>query len=75
MLRHDEVLSRRARGRTSHWNDVRSGLFTRGVKMGARDLSWPEYEVDVLIKARVAGKSDEEIRALVAKLEAERAKI
>ena len=74
MLKQHEVLSRRARGRTSHYYDVKNGLFTRGVRMGAKSLSWPESEVDALIRARVAGKSDDEIRALVAKLEASRAK-
>lgn len=74
MLKHREVLSRRARSRTSHWSDVKSGLFTRPVKMGIRSLSWPEAEVDTLIKARIAGKTDNEIRSLVMRLEADRAR-
>lgn len=74
MLKQSEVLNRRARGRTSHWFDVKNGLFTRPVKMGTKSLSWPESEVDSLIRARVAGKSDDEIRALVASLEAAREK-
>lgn len=35
-------------------------------------VGWPACEVDALIVARIAGKTDEEIRALVAKLEAAR---
>jgi len=37
-----------------------------------RATGTPDNEVDALIAARIAGKTDEEIRALVAKLEAAR---
>uniref|UniRef100_A0A2X0QVD7 Phage transcriptional regulator, AlpA n=1 Tax=Candidatus Nitrotoga fabula TaxID=2182327 RepID=A0A2X0QVD7_9PROT len=40
--------------------------------IGARATGTPDYEVDALIAARIAGKSDEEIRALVIRLEAAR---
>ena len=33
-------------------------------------LGWPESEVSALLSARIAGKSDEEIRVLVGELEA-----
>jgi prophage regulatory protein len=74
MLKLREVLSRRARGCTSHYRDINAGLFTHPVKMGIKSSSWPEAEVEALIRARIAGKSDQEIRTLVAKLEADRAK-
>lgn len=74
MLKLREVLSRRARGTTSHYRDINEGLFTHPVKMGIKASSWPESEVEALIRARIAGKSDDEIRSLVAKLEAARAK-
>jgi prophage regulatory protein len=37
-----------------------------------RAVGWPSEEVQALNAARIAGKSDEEIRALVVKLEAAR---
>lgn len=74
LIKVPEVCNRRARGRASHYEDIARGLFTRPVKMGTRTSSWPEYEVEALIRARIAGKTDDEIRALVAKLEADRAK-
>jgi prophage regulatory protein len=42
--------------------------------MGVKASSWPEAEVEALIRARIAGKTDDEIRSLVAKLESARAK-
>jgi prophage regulatory protein len=42
------------------------------VKIGARAAGWPASEVQALNAARIAGKSDDEIRELVLKLEAAR---
>jgi prophage regulatory protein len=47
-------------------------LWTKPVKLGARSVGWPANEVAALNAARIAGKSNEEIRALVEKLEASR---
>jgi prophage regulatory protein len=35
-------------------------------------VGWPSDEVDAINSARIAGKTDEEIRILVAKMEADR---
>lgn len=48
------------------------GLFVKPVKRSTRGSGYPDYEVDELTAARIAGKTDEEIRALVLKLEAAR---
>lgn len=72
LLKLPEVCERRARGATSHYNDISRGLWTRPVKCGVRSSSWPEHEVEALICARIAGKTDDEIRELVQKLEAAR---
>ena len=47
-------------------------LWTRPVSLGARSVGWPAAEVAALNAARIAGKSDNEIRALVVKLETAR---
>ncbi len=72
ILRLPSVLHGRGRSRSSHYLDMKQGLFTSPVSIGARSVGWPEYEVTTLNAARIAGKTDEEIRALVVKLEAER---
>ena len=51
---------------------IAHGLWTRPVHLGARADSWPSVEVATLNAARIAGKTDDEIRDLVAKLEATR---
>lgn len=68
------VLHERGRSRSSHYLDIQQGLFTRPVQIGPRAVGWPSNEVAALNAARIAGKSDIEIRELVAKLEAARKK-
>lgn len=48
------------------------GLWPKSVRIGSRAVGWPAGEVIALNAARIAGKSDDEIRQLVAKLEAAR---
>lgn len=72
ILRLQPVLDARGKRRSSHYNDVASGLFTRPVKIGPRAAGWPETEVAALQAARIAGKTDDEIKALVRALEAQR---
>ena len=51
---------------------ISQGLWTKPVSLGARAVGWPSDEVEAINAARIAGKTDEEIRVLVAKLEAAR---
>jgi prophage regulatory protein len=54
------------------YNAIREGLWTTGVAIGQRAKGWPDYEVDAIIAARIAGKSDDQIRELVKVLHAKR---
>ncbi len=72
ILRLPAVLRERGRSRSAHYMDIQQGLFTPPVPIGARAVGWPADELAALNAARIAGKSDDEIRALVAKLEAAR---
>lgn len=72
ILRLPAVLRERGRSRSAHYLDIQQGLFTRPVAIGLRAVGWPADEVEALNAARIAGKSDQEIRDLVAKLEAAR---
>ena len=51
---------------------IAQGLWTKQVSLGPRCVGWPAHEVAALNAARIAGKTDEEIRALVVKLETAR---
>jgi prophage regulatory protein len=48
------------------------GVFTHSVSLGGRSVGWPASEVVALNAARMAGKSDAEVRNLVVTLEAAR---
>jgi len=45
---------------------------TPPVKLGERCAAWPLHEIAAINAARIAGKSDEEIRELVTQLEQQR---
>lgn len=72
LLRLPAVLRERGRSRSAHYLDVQNGLFTTQISIGPRAVAWPAHEVATLNAARIAGKSEVEIRELVAKLEAAR---
>ena len=73
ILRKKAVLARTGYTNTPLYGDIAKGLFTEAVKInGRRAAGWPDYEVDQLVAVRIASKTDDEIRALVAKLHAAR---
>jgi len=51
---------------------ISQGLWTKPISLGARTVGWPENEIYALNAARIGGKTDEEIRTLVMKLESAR---
>lgn len=72
ILRLPAVMRERGRSRSAHYFDIQQGLFTHPIRIGLRAVGWPSTEVATLNAARIAGKSEVEIRELVAKLEAAR---
>ncbi len=60
------------RADASVYNAIRAGLFTTGVAIGQRAKGWPDYEAQAIVAARIAGKSDDQIRELVKALHAKR---
>lgn len=72
ILRLPAVKSQSGYSRSTIYLRISQGLWTKQVSLGPRCVGWPSSEVAALNAARIAGKPDEEIRALVAKLEAAR---
>jgi prophage regulatory protein len=60
------------RSHASIYNAIREGLFVKGVPIGQRAVGWPSEEVKAINSARIAGKTDAEIKALVNRLHAKR---
>lgn len=71
-LRIPTVLKRRGVSRSGHYADIKAGLFPKPVPIGLRAVAHPDYEVDALNAAMIAGMSADEVRALVVTLEAAR---
>ena len=74
ILKLPSVVERTGKSRSPIYVDIQLGLLPRPVKLGARAVGWPEHEIDQIIAARIAGKSEKDIRALVERLHAERAR-
>lgn len=70
-----ETLKIRGVSRSGHYHDIASGLYPRRVKTGRRAAADIEHEADAINRARAAGKTEDEIRALVRELEAARAAV
>lgn len=60
------------RSHASIYSAIHAGLWTRPVSIGPRSVGWPADEVNAINAARIAGKSDDEIKALVTRLHAKR---
>lgn len=72
ILRIPAVKSETGLSRSTIYQRIAEGLWTKPVKLGARAVGWPSDEVEAINAARIAGKTNEEVRGLVAKLEAAR---
>lgn len=71
-LKKPEVLKRIPFGSSTLYDKVAEGLFPKPCKLGKRASAWPEYEVDSVCRAMLAGQSEDEMRALVSALHAQR---
>lgn len=72
LLRIPNAPSKTGDSRAMFYQKIKDGLLPRPISNGGRTAAWPSHELDAVIAARIAGKSDDEIRQLVKKLEADR---
>lgn len=63
------------RSDASVYESIKAGLHTTGVAIGKRARGWPDYEVQAIAAARVAGRTDVQIRELVKALHAKRTEL
>ena len=56
------------RSHASIYTAIHAGLFTMPVAIGQRAVGWPSGDVQAINAARIAGKSDADIKALVVQL-------
>lgn len=68
LLKKPDVLKLTAKSNTTHYNDIKAGLMTPPVRLGENSVAWPCDEIEAINRARIAGKSDDEIKTLVSEL-------
>lgn len=72
LVRLPAVIALTGMGRSTVYDAMQRGLFPQPIKLGAKLAAWPRAEIDRINGARIAGKSDAEVKALVAELIAAR---
>lgn len=73
LLRLPQVLARKGNSKSTLYQEIADGVFTPAIKVGRRASLWPDYEVEAINRARIAGRTEEEVKELVARLVKERA--
>lgn len=63
------------RSHASIYTAIQAGVFTMPVRIGQRSVGWPSEEVLAINSARIAGKSEDQIRDLVKTLHAKRTEL
>jgi prophage regulatory protein len=72
IFRRKRVEAETGYSRSTLYLRIAQGLWTKGVSLGPRAVGWPAAEVAALNQARIAGRSDADLRSLVARLQASR---
>lgn len=72
LLRLPVVKAQSGYSRSTIYLRMSQGLWTKPVSLGARAVAWPAGDAAALNAARIAGKTDVQIRTLVLKLESAR---
>ena len=68
LLRFSTVKAKTGYPRSTLYYQISKGTLPTPVKLGERAVGWLAAEVDAVIQARVSGKADTEIRALIRQL-------
>ncbi|UZR27875.1 helix-turn-helix transcriptional regulator [Methylococcus mesophilus] len=67
LLPLEQTLKHAGQSRSAWHRDIQAGLAPKPIKLGVSSR-WPSDEIDALVRARIAGKSTDEIRELVRQL-------
>ena len=69
ILRVKQIKAQTGLPNSTVYYHISEGLFPRPIKLGERMSGWLESEVNAIMAARIAGKSEAEIKTLVQSLE------
>lgn len=68
LMKAEEVAACFAVRRETVYRLIKRGLLTSPVKVTDRASRWPEAEINAVVAARIAGKTDAQIKSLVQSL-------
>ena len=68
MLRLPAVTTRTGLSRSTIYARIEEGTIPKPISLGGRAVGWPDFEIDAVNQARLQGKTDTEVRDLVAQL-------
>ena len=74
IIRLPEVSRTTGLARSTIYLRIEQGLLPKPVSLGGKAVGWPATEISQINAARIAGKSNEEIKNLVDELENQRGK-
>ena len=74
IIRLPEVSRTTGLARSTIYLRIEQGLLPKPVSLGGKAVGWPATEISQINAARIAGKSNEEIKNLVNELENQRGK-
>ena len=74
ILRLPQVIENTGLARSTIYLRIEQGLLPKPVSLGGKAVGWPATEISQINAARIAGKSNEEIKNLVDELENQRGK-
>jgi len=72
ILRLPQVMDECGLARSTVYLRIKQGLLTKPILLGPRCVGWPQAEIEAINAARIAEQSEDDVRALVAKLQANR---
>lgn len=72
ILRLKRLSERYGSPRSTTYRNMAKGVWPPPISLGGRAVGWLRREIDAVVAARIAGKSDDDIRALVTRLVAAR---
>jgi prophage regulatory protein len=76
MLRIDVATDRHGCSRPTFYRRIKAGLMVPGLqRRGSNTVAWPAHELDAIHRAEISGASEDELRAVVQSLIAQRAQM
>jgi prophage regulatory protein len=75
IIKLSDVLQVYPNSKSTIYNQIKENLFPSQIQLGSRSVGFISSEVEALIQARITGKSDKEIKALLIDLKTKRSEV